>query len=455
MGKKALCLIFAFLFSIESFAAVVSDNDGSAFVSKSEFETLKKDFAEQITKYNDSIDGKIDGAIASYLAGIKLEKDYELDCYLDANGFYGNKYYIYWSGGTSTRSISNSNHYALSNIKLNSVGFDDSDDTQWGGRWIYNNFHNGSLNQTMDPWPVALLTEVEIRSGVKEKQIYYEKVKNYFNGNVFFMFPMTEGNSFRQTSSATGFSMQNLLDLNLSDLVQTALTNKLATYFRGWNNSSIGEFWSVWKTSYFTIQQNESETNSITLNPFSTAMELVWDKNESSTTLAYTNEVNVPDAIYPSSTPYVPSGYKVMNRATNYAVYLKIPKTLWFPWQILSDTVQLKQRRIKNLYDIDKSNGKEQEGLTLGSIPDQPGEMKLSVKGKTSTNGTVYVYVGESPVTNWDSTDFKGKKVSSQANKEWSIEIEDVKKKHYVWIMFKNSSSSTGTLKITKFSVIT
>ena len=63
--------------------------------------------------------------------------------------------------------------------------------------------------------------------------------------------------------------MQNLLDLNLSDLVQTALTNKLATYFRGWNDAVLGEFWSVWKTSYFTIQQNESETNSITLNPFS------------------------------------------------------------------------------------------------------------------------------------------------------------------------------------------
>ena len=307
----------------------------------------------------------------------------------------------------------------------------------------------------MDPWPVALLTEVEIRSGVKEKQIYYEKVKNYLNGNVFFMFPMTEGNNFRSTGSTTGFSMQNLLDLNLSDLVQTALTNKLATYFRGWNDAVLGEFWSVWKTSYFTIQQNESETNSITLNPFSNAMELVWDKEDSSTTLAYTNQVSVPNAIYPSSTPYVPDGWKVMNRASNYAVYLNIPNTLWFPWQNLSDTVQIKQRRIKNLYDIDKSNGKEQEGLTLGSIPVQPGEMKLSVKGKTSTNGTVYVYVGESPVSNWDSTDFKGKKVSTQANKEWSIEIEDVQKNHYVWIMFKNSSSSTGILKITKFSVIT
>lgn len=53
-------------------AAVVSDNDGSAFVTKAEFETLKDDFAKQVENYNLSIDGKIDGAIASYLAGLRL-----------------------------------------------------------------------------------------------------------------------------------------------------------------------------------------------------------------------------------------------------------------------------------------------------------------------------------------------------------------------------------------------
>ena len=74
MGKKALCLIFAFLLSINSFAAVVSDNDGSSFITKAEFEALKKNFSDQVDNYNDSIDSKIDGAISSYLAGIKLEQ---------------------------------------------------------------------------------------------------------------------------------------------------------------------------------------------------------------------------------------------------------------------------------------------------------------------------------------------------------------------------------------------
>ena len=60
--------------SIESFGAVVSDNDGSAFITKAEFDSLKNDFQSQIDQYNTSIDSKIDGAIASYLAGIKVEK---------------------------------------------------------------------------------------------------------------------------------------------------------------------------------------------------------------------------------------------------------------------------------------------------------------------------------------------------------------------------------------------
>lgn len=56
------------------YAAIVSDNDGAAFVTKAEFETLKSNFSNQINNYEDSIDYKIDGAIAAYLAGMKLQK---------------------------------------------------------------------------------------------------------------------------------------------------------------------------------------------------------------------------------------------------------------------------------------------------------------------------------------------------------------------------------------------
>ena len=59
---------------IYCFSAVINDNDGSAFVTKAEFESLKDNFASQVDQYNTSIDSKIDGAIATYLAGVNLSK---------------------------------------------------------------------------------------------------------------------------------------------------------------------------------------------------------------------------------------------------------------------------------------------------------------------------------------------------------------------------------------------
>ena len=72
--KRVLALFLVVLMSIESFGAVVSDNDGSAFITKAEFDSLKNNFQSQIDQYNTSIDSKIDGAIASYLAGINVAK---------------------------------------------------------------------------------------------------------------------------------------------------------------------------------------------------------------------------------------------------------------------------------------------------------------------------------------------------------------------------------------------
>lgn len=69
MIKKFLALFLLVLISIDSLAAVVSDSDGPAFITKAEFEELKLNFESQIDKYNASLDNKIDGAIASYLDG--------------------------------------------------------------------------------------------------------------------------------------------------------------------------------------------------------------------------------------------------------------------------------------------------------------------------------------------------------------------------------------------------
>ena len=72
--KRLVTLFLVVLMSINSFAAAVSENDGSAFITKAEFDSLKNTFQTQINAYNSNISNKIDSAIAGYVAGIKVEK---------------------------------------------------------------------------------------------------------------------------------------------------------------------------------------------------------------------------------------------------------------------------------------------------------------------------------------------------------------------------------------------
>lgn len=60
--------------NINIFAAAVSDNDGAAFITKAEFDSLKNEFQKQINDNNSNIDRKIENAVSSYIAGLNAEK---------------------------------------------------------------------------------------------------------------------------------------------------------------------------------------------------------------------------------------------------------------------------------------------------------------------------------------------------------------------------------------------
>lgn len=79
-------LVFILILDMSVFAAVVSDNDGSAFITKAEFDSLKNTFQSQLDSYNTQIDAKIDGAISSYLAGIKVDKTTDVRTAFDIVG---------------------------------------------------------------------------------------------------------------------------------------------------------------------------------------------------------------------------------------------------------------------------------------------------------------------------------------------------------------------------------
>ena len=73
--KRFSVLFLIVLMSIESFAAVVSDNDGAAFITKAEFDSMRIDFQKQMNDFNSTLGDKIDLAVSSYLDGIKISGD--------------------------------------------------------------------------------------------------------------------------------------------------------------------------------------------------------------------------------------------------------------------------------------------------------------------------------------------------------------------------------------------
>ena len=107
--KKFLSLTLVLFLCIENFAAIVSDNDGSAFITKAEFDSLKNSFQSQIDQYNTSIDSKIDEAIASYLTGIKITKKTSLNIlYPNPEGAYSN---VKWTSSTTYSYDTTQNKY--------------------------------------------------------------------------------------------------------------------------------------------------------------------------------------------------------------------------------------------------------------------------------------------------------------------------------------------------------
>ena len=72
-----------FLFTSVSTYAAVGANDGSAFVTKAEFDALVNTFNEQMDTYANSINSKIDGSIANYLNGLSNEVTENQDSYLN------------------------------------------------------------------------------------------------------------------------------------------------------------------------------------------------------------------------------------------------------------------------------------------------------------------------------------------------------------------------------------
>ena len=460
--KQKIAVILIVLMSIESFGAVVSSHDGEAFVTKKEFEDLQANFNEQIDRYNLSLDSKIDGKIADYVNGLKIEKRQDLERLLDENGVYGKgekKWKLYWNSKTDKRWMTDANRYAVQTINCQILAYDPdgpADYYFWGGNYNWDNLYGTTENVELDPAAVANLVYVYEDDGVtfKENQIYYEKVNNYIKWQYYFQFYANRGNSYDARSyrnpdgGSINYEHRNVVNDNAADFNQQNLKNWPMTYLRMYTRNT--SLWDVWKQCYVTITQVESEHNNLLLCPFSTASEYIWDKNDASTLLGYRGGNRLAIKHHNGDPLYVPpGGYQPVQLATAYQLRLESYNYWWFPWQTLTDTVALKERKIKNLIDISDKNKAAENGVVLGTVPEQNGDITIYVKVRADAPGNVYVYIGDDSIKNWKDADFKGKKVSITSSTDSKlIEYEYVKKNQIVWVLYEPNSTLTDNYKL-------
>lgn len=214
VGKKALCIIFVFLLSVNSFAAIVADSDGSSFVTKSEFEDLKANFSEQIDRYNSSIDGKIDGYIASYLAGIAISNKLKLEdeIYLARKDNNNNAIFAQWKTPQTTAHVADADAAFYMSIA-----------------------HGCGPRSTNAAHGYHIISNVDATGNLKYKKYNGNdnsgSASNYLSAYYYAVFPFAtlDHNNFLSTGNVT--------DWYLVSITRKRLYFKLTTKYNGFGNT--------------------------------------------------------------------------------------------------------------------------------------------------------------------------------------------------------------------------
>ena len=445
MGKKALCLIFAFLLSINSFAAVVSDNDGSAFITKAEFDSLKNDFQSQIDSYNANIDNKVDNAIASYLAGISVNKQNEITSNLSKNGTLPNGTILKWSSSTSAVFGNNAINdkreiieivgvYAMMNSSFKSLGYSWTNyyDSSWGTDYsVANRKYETS----------KLIKNMRLNDGTIVNGYQRGKVACYLN----WWFLEYQPNGAVTSGSTWSPSAPENMNSNYSNIYQNTrnLYNQIC--------SGAKESWHSW--SSMTIDTHdisldgEEYTLAEELMPLSTANDLYWDstKNDVCVTL---EGGNVNRAWSTATNLYWAAR---VNGGTGYgAVSINGGPSLMrryrAPW--MEQTHTANNIYLYSLNQIDKRHRKVKNGFIVGETKDAG---DYYIEFEADTPGTLYAIVG-APIDFSTEADLAYWIQFPEANKQYTLKLENITfLKNPIWICFLPTSTTVkGTLKINR-----
>jgi hypothetical protein len=413
--RRMAALFLVLLLSIESFGAIVSDNDGSAFITKAEFDSLKNDFQTQIDQYNTSIDSKIDGAIAAYLAGIRVSKTTELTNNLSK---LQNSYDVFWSnqtGGLVTTRVNYGSSYVIQvGARGNTLNPSDARQAQ----------ATAEVSGSFVKFPI-----MSSNSAGGYDISFWEERKPWISYCGFFIANRTNVDGF-MSGRINGIFSTNGFNPN---------TNNIFARQDQWWDIQASSTWGSWAMSiwgaYSTKAQNR-DTKSIFIYP-NAGNTYCWNESDTANSTGQDSSVAVPSLInngnWSGTSTAAPQTYSGTLNIVGYTTQA----TAKFPWCHTQYTYnQLYDSRISTITGV-------RFPITAGLLVSDgvgPGTLKLKCFGTNAGNLEVRIF-------NADNTSQLGSTkifTVSTSTQTFSIDLKSLesKQKFNVWIKYLPSTKS-------------
>lgn len=442
MGRKITIIIFAFLmmFSTTIRAAIVSDNDGAAFVTKAEFESMKKSFANQVIQYNSSIDNKIDGAIASYLSGINMQKKINLTNLYEKYNLVGNKDKgVLWCSSNNMTLCSATNQtMAYDYTYVQAYGASGGSGTEKyqgkGGAWHF-------------------ILDKETNNRAKKRYKYNKNGK--IDGRYITRFWLSGSvtGQILQTGNGMGGSWHTF---GIYPKI-TSRNTKLYSYNPGYNSS--GNYWYGAHCFVYSETYDENTNENVAVYPLSeTSTEYVTDMSK--TTPTFSNYGSDSDVTGRQNFTGSECGCTLSNQIQlgTFPKFSSLGSANDRIQAIISGLfVKMKFADFKyqNFYDYDTGNDAIRSGVVITNI-ESKGD--VTIKGKCDKNGYLILYIKNTADPLWggqrtsvtDTTSWKIDKNKVTANVEWTRKFEEVSKDTKIFMLYlPTNTSDLGKVTLT------
>ena len=458
--------------SINSFGAVVSDNDGSAFITKAEFDSLKNNFQSQIDQYNTSIDSKIDGAIAGYLAGVNIAKESKITVLLKEDGKYGNLT-LKWCSGNSvwdSESVKYANNvYNIADFDWDSADRDSSKKTWSGSSVRYAGYlrafgeHVGV--SSLDDVTYLTSKTVKFINSKNESEWIFQRT-NMYTSLYLNMMQWTPYRNAATTISSPGYwnmgGPQGVLRNNNALIKQDVTNVYIDTFSAGGavtKEYSYAPKWSYAFDGAITTRSTELDQNWTfeLLCPLSTADDYYWDTQDKT---SYVRLINYAD--YRLGTRYTTpnsysgdtdSGWPLHTEMNSVDFTPRVWTSIGVPW--CEKATASNAMKLMSLKNVNEDNQRIKNGIILCKV-EEAGTLNITVNADYV--GTVDFYVSKNPTDTWSESTVQTFNIT-EANKDTKCkltELEDADVNKYVWLRYLPTDTTVkGTLKITNATITT